>query len=223
MWAYRVTRSSWMRTIMKWYALISIPVFGLYIAIDSSWPLGVRLLLQPPVAPSRAHEAAPSWIGVVVSIWMAIGVLVVCVRAELTSSRVLAFAPEEAKERPLSPDSGLPLLATQAETPVWTGSIRFSERSFGMLSKFLHRRAERLDECVWRILMTGSGPLAAPDGCGVWFDDETGVSLVLTPNGVLTWAEERDLRPDLDRYLRKLEQRRRRLRRFHIPVRSVSS
>ena len=92
-----------------------------------------------------------------------------------------------------------------------------------MLSKFHRSRAERLDECVWRILMTGSGPLAAPDGCGVWFDDETGVSLVLTPNGVLTWAEERDLRPDLDRYLRKVEQRRRLLRRFHIPVRSVSS
>ena len=43
MWAYRVTRSSWMRTIMKWYALISIPVFGLYIAVTLPWAVLITL------------------------------------------------------------------------------------------------------------------------------------------------------------------------------------
>lgn len=54
--------------------------------------------------------------------------------------------------------------------------------------------------------MESEEPLIAADGSGVWFDEDSGHSVVLSNDGVIRWIEKRDVRPDLERYLRLVDE-----------------
>ena len=57
--------------------------------------------------------------------------------------------------------------------------------------------------------MESESPVVASDGSGLWYDAGSGHSVVLSSRGVLTWIEKRDMRPELEKYLRLLSERRR--------------
>ena len=69
------------------------------------------------------------------------------------------------------------------------------------------------------VLRTGiwSGPVKSVMGAErgwkgrswLWYDAGSGHSVVLSSRGVLTWIEKRDMRPELEKYLRLVSERRR--------------
>ena len=199
-----------MKRALRWGLIVSAFYAVCGLVAEWYWAPNPDFLDAPNVVSKYRGGVTPEWVTTLLRTWYVVASLVVLVWmyagrhlrdiCDMTRSESMPRTPEGRKFR-LCDEDELVVVSS-----VWSGPVQFSESAIYMNNSVLRPKWPALQLLE---TMSSTDPLIAPGGSGLWFHEATGLSVVLTNTGLVIWIEKRDMRPDLEKYLRLLDERNR--------------
>ena len=201
-WITRATTLTWWRPLVRRFRIVSLAYVALAALVGGYWLINNGFSNVPSPAWSAFDAQVIEVMGTFLLTWGIWAALLYVVYLGTLLYKRDDISTDLKDFDPIVTYSRRKPVVTEARvtSKVWEGRVKYT---WG--TRFAWKGGKWPPHCLLKV-MESEEPLVAPDGSGVWFDEDSGHSVVLANDGVIRWIEKRDLRPDLERYLRLVDE-----------------